>query len=115
MKVLTKELKDKALDWAVAKIQGAHRAYLVGEDFIEHHNHGKFQYSIEWAKGGPIIEAHIFVLEDRETDDDAPERWMAQAINGVVCFGQTPLVASMRAYVTVQLGTEVDVPAELLA
>lgn len=116
MKIRTSELTDYRLDWAVAKCVGllAPDGVHLSDEYCDRlHADQDGGFSTDWAQGGPIIERHIFVLEDRETDDEAPERWMAQAINGVVCFGQTPLIAAMRAYVTAMLGDEIDVPEEL--
>ena len=36
MKLKTSELIGHALDWAVAKIQGAHRSYLVPENCTDY-------------------------------------------------------------------------------
>ena len=108
MIVLTKDLKGLALDWAVAKCQGAHRAYLMAQDFIEYHNDGKFQFSIEWAKGGPIIERERIWL----SYDDGVLTANMDYVESIT--GDDILTAAMRCYVASKLGTEVDVPEELI-
>ena len=98
----TSELKDKALDWAVAVANGENHNCMVDG----------FSPSTNWSQGGPIIERegisvarrgdHSFspwgaVLQDFEFDEDGP----------------TPLIAAMRCYVASKLGDEVELPKEL--
>jgi hypothetical protein len=98
MKIKTSDLKDLALDWLVAKCEG-YRLDLVPE--------GEYTPSTNWAQGGPIIERHIFRLED-----DPELGWLAES-GTAQCRGNTALVAAMRCYVASKLGDEVDVPEEL--
>lgn len=106
MKIKTSELKDKALDWAVATCEG------VDELLFESHDVGRFHYSTDWSQGGPIIEREKITLRP---DKDG---WIAYAKGkmldiGFPMCGPTPLVAAMRCYVASRLGDEVDIPDEV--
>ena len=99
----TSELRGTALDWAVAKIEGA----LLECGSVPDH----FTPSTDWALGGPIIEREgISVCPD----EIAP--WCAYFDNGsaeyVFYTGKTPLIAAMRCYVASKLGEEVALPYE---
>ena len=100
----TSEQTGVALDWAVAKCEGA----INGDDLdIGFILEGGYSPSTVWAQGGPIIEREIVNL----TDDG--EKWLAEG-HDVICTGSTPLIAAMRCYVASKLGDEVKIPAELL-
>lgn len=117
MKRKTKYLTGAALDWAVAKCEGRHIADIeITQVFLTQKSKGSYNYSADWAQGGPIIERECINLIYRhpnftglwtafndEWDDDK---------NGVNC-GDTPLIAAMRCYVASKIGDEVDVPEEL--
>ena len=108
----TNELEGAALDWAVAKCEGndSEAARLF-------HVEGFYQYSTDWAQGGPIIEREKIDLRfDGEwialmygIDYDAPK------MPDEYPFGPTPLIAAMRCYVASKLGDTVEVPDELSA
>lgn len=111
-KIKTKDLTGAALDWAVAKCENSDTSI---EHFIAMHSHyaydhGTFDYSTDWAQGGPIIEREkIELILWKEgwsgcyrIDDAAPHD------------GPTPLIAAMRCYVASKLGDEVEVPEELI-
>ena len=116
----TSELTGAALDWAVAKCEGA-----LGRVELERIN-GEwavvipdlsccFEPSTDWSQGGPIIDReHISA-----TVDDSGV-WLAYCqynYAGEARFmhaGSTPLTAAMRCYVASELGDEVDVPEELV-
>jgi hypothetical protein len=117
MKIKTAELEKQTLDWAVAKVLGRPRAYLVGETFVDLHsmvdkNRANVHWSTDWAQGGPIIEREyidIAYLPGNCT-------WVAVADltdEKFEQYGPTPLIAAMRCYVASQLGDEVEVPNEL--
>ena len=107
----TSELQGAALDWAVAKCEGAEFTY---EDH-PHHEMFDMHYSTDWAQGGPIIAREGITLEHN------PDRclWIASTPapehrNGAVeVTGPTPLIAAMRCYVASKLGDEVEIPEEL--
>lgn len=98
-KVNTNELIGAALDWAVAKCEGN-----AGDFGID-----GYSPSTDWAQGGPIVEREGISLE-RITE----ALWESRITGIWMEDGPTPLVAAMRCYVGAKLGTEVEVPDELL-
>ena len=109
MKMKTSELKDRALDWAVAMCE-------VGAEFIGDIDDPHF-YSTDWAQGGMIIEREVIHINAHGT---TYEPWIASMSNGewsqgwvtesITALGATPLIAAMRCYVTSKLGDTIDVP-----
>jgi len=101
----TSELTGAALDWAVHyAIHGECEGY------------SPYEYSTDWAVGGPIIEREVIVLTHPKHDC-----WTATAQDSTDLDtplyqedGATPLIAAMRCYVASKLGEEVDVPAALM-
>jgi hypothetical protein len=118
MKIKTNELTGAALDWTVAKCEGA-PGYLLDKpwrasELLEH-------YSTDWAQGGPIIERERIAttpLTATVGDDKGKKEWFANyehaGDRGRYLDGDTPLIAAMRCYVASKLGGEVEIPAELL-
>ena len=127
----TSELTGAALDWAVAKCEGA-----LGRVELELVNNEwavfipdlgcYFEPSTDWSQGGPIVERkniHVLapivrrIAKERHAFPVEYHRAMIQrdenelAIHGK---GPTPLTAAMRCYVASELGDEVDVPEELV-
>ena len=110
----TSELQGAALDWAVAKCEGAEtwndccQILLVGDDEPYHP-------STNWEQGGPIIEREGISLEYAcadykwlwvayklgRPDEDNPQN------------DNSPLIAVMRCYVASKLGDEVEIPEGL--
>ena len=132
----TSELTGAALDWAVAKCEGAtdfwfdtvatHWVKLHGQDRALRYGWAQsYLPSTNWAQGGPIIEREDIAISS------APDGlWAAYASKGtrlvqhggqaVEVFnwtykqqGYSPLIAAMRCYVASKLGDDVDVPEEL--
>jgi hypothetical protein len=109
----TSELTGAALDWAVDKCQG--RNWESAESFLAYHDEGQFNYSTDWAQGGPIIERECICVECLFDENawsawtPAPERESGEAYG----IGPTPLIAAMRCYVASKLGDEVEIPEEL--
>ena len=112
----TSELTGHALDWAVAKCEGAGTPY-IGKD--GKHHLATANYSTDWAQGGPIIEREKIgiqrciraceyhgwlALKDYSFEASVPEE---------TTWGDTPLIAAMRCYVASKLGDEVEIPTEL--
>lgn len=111
----TSDLIGPALDWAVAKCEGAYISKESDEPFwldgivaapcfLD-----KYQPSTNWSQAGPIIE--------REEIGAAKLLgvWTA-ALNGPnykEYYGPTELIAKMRCYVASKLGDEVEIPEEL--
>jgi hypothetical protein len=122
----TSELIGPALDWAVCKSGGgkASTDYREVCAWLDGHSlRGMFNYSTNWAQGGPIIEREGIELlcnltateaaqfKDAHADWQAFYRLRRDAKQR--SFGTTPLVAAMRCYVASKLGDEVDIPPEL--
>ena len=115
MKIKTCELNGKALDFAVALIEGATYSRDFDEPVIEWTE--KFDTplrfyspSTNWAQGGQIIEREQIALWPNGT-----QPWDASVQSGkFVESGQTPLEAAMRCHVSSKLGPEVNIPGELL-
>jgi len=109
MNIKTSELTGAALDWAVAKCEGA----INGDDLdIGFILEGGYSPSTDWAQGGPLIEREgmtialdAFGWEARHYDGET-EPW--------TMTGDTPLIAAMRCYVASKLGDTVDIPEELV-
>lgn len=120
MKLKTSELTGVALDWAVAKAEGAGAALvstrsrgdvLLLGDPTEHCDAGEhYAPSTNWAQGGPIIAWEgIELLHHRR--GVLSLGWNAKNDSwGAESSGPTPLIAAMRCYVAYRLGAEVDVP-----
>jgi hypothetical protein len=67
-------------------------------------------YSLDWLKGGPIIEREEMNIgpDVRTIDGKATNVWFAQQYNGEgEQIGSTPLIAAMRCYVASKFGAEV--------
>ena len=114
------ELTGHALDWAVAKCEGATEEWRSGAPFlwdgvpcirIDGHD-VNYRPSTDWSQGGPIIGRENICLWSEGHDweakiQTASGEWLAE-------WAEKPLVASMRCYVASKLGDEVEIPAELL-
>lgn len=104
MKVQTYTLIGDALNWAVAKCEGA--AYY-GPAWTK--------YSTDWAQGGPIIEREKIGVV---CIPNGALAWAA-SVDKPDCLirfnktGATPLIAAMRCYVASKLGDEIEIPKEL--
>jgi hypothetical protein len=104
----TSELTGAALDWAVAKLEGAELYISYGAACRVG---GWIDYSTDWSQGGPIIER-----EGIRIVKVAPTVWGAVYSSGDIGrehFATTPLIATMRCYVASKLGDEIDLPREL--
>jgi hypothetical protein len=107
MRVKTNEATLTQINWAVAKCEG------YADDEIS----DDWDYSIDWAEGGPIIEREKINLQCPRGFDWQADMW----VDGVndkhghhrVGVGETPLLAAMRCYVASKLGDEFDIPEEL--
>jgi hypothetical protein len=113
------KLTGAALDWAVAKCEGATDEWHTDKPFFwdgvpcvrEAGHDVEYTPSTDWAQGGPIIEREGIDLQYQGGDTD---KWAADMF-GAECsvYGDTPLVAAMRCYVTSKLGDEIEVPEDL--
>ena len=107
MKIKTSELIDEKLNWAVSEAEGCSYG-----DYFEDGLRNCRAWSTDWSQGGPIIEREAILFHPA-----ANQRFMAffrkTGTSGIVGFGETHLIAAMRAYVASKLGDEVEIPEEL--
>ena len=141
MKVKTKELTGAALDWAVAKCEQLawedYDARLFADketgprpsEYIRDYEFNQEEYkpSTDFAKGGPIIEREMIVVQPHRIvgisadyrDIDKLDGWKARRCPSVywmpisTLYGPTLLIAAMRCYVSKRLGEYVDIPQSL--
>ena len=109
MKMKTSELTGLALDWAVAKCEKVDE-YILYESFMSRWTDEEgdtYQYSTDWAQGGPIIEREEIDIQC------FPRKNGTKVWRTFYADGSTPLIASMRCYVASKLGDEVEIPDEL--
>jgi len=108
----TIELTGAALNWAVAKCANVINGDALDVGFIRE---GGYTPSTDWAAGGAIIEREgISVALERGEPWAAWSKAAFRDDAEAFGYGETPLIAAMRCYVTSKLGDEVDVPKELL-
>ena len=126
----TNELTGAALDWAVARAEGAYAPSIHtdadGTCFVNYG--GMFpEWSTNWAHGGPIVERELINTYPRFTagrteggsDVYLQDGWAAYVtprafwVTPRPFTGPTPLIAAMRCYVASKLGDTVDVPEQL--
>ena len=120
------DLNGAALDYWVAKAEG-HRVRVVDGDVVfytggddtglKERRGPRYSPSAEWSDGGPIIERErIAFVQLVEAFHKNLGRWEAHVdgyvaqgdLDGTACgFGQTQLIAAMRAYVVNKFGDEV--------
>ena len=111
MKIKVSEATPRQLDWTVARCEGG-----VGENQLLG---AWYAPSTDWAQGGPLIEREKIgiqrciraceyhgwlALKDEPFHDRSGEDEV---------WGETPLIAAMRCYVSSKLGDEVEIPEEL--
>ena len=130
-KIKTSELTGAALDWAVAKAEGAKYEYfLTGPYFVWPTTPTTYsarppEYSTDWSQGGPIIEREdLSFRKYHRPDSDAHGTYYAmicKASGSMIRWdkktskqGSTPLIAAMRCYVASKLGDVVEIPEELI-
>lgn len=121
MMVQTAQLTGIALDYAVAIARGlevtgwfmpgrhADRGW-VDVRFAKGLASTRYDPSVEWHYGGPIIEKHSI---DLIRDPNGKPVWNARNYKDFKpygCYGNTPLEAAMRCYVFGELGSEVEIP-----
>lgn len=128
----TADAKDRALDYLVAKCEGAEHIHFDGEFWRVHFGGageylGNLNYSTDWSQGGPIIEREGINLsvdyqDDAMSNDMVQIGWKGNLWNNSVpgtagflqwAYGPTPLIAAMRCFVASRLGDTVEVPEEL--
>ena len=91
------------------------------------HDARAWNYDIDWAVVGPIIEREgINLFKHNKLSGSQPDTWCAHKVVprpnlegsfnscALALDGPTPLIAAMRCLVAATLGDEVDVPDELV-
>jgi len=108
----TSELTGAALDWAVAKCEGVPTTeFMALQKLPASDVFWKYQYSTDWAQGGPIIDREwidLHCVNDSLWEAECPAYCGLSMQNG-----PTPLIAAMRCYCYAKLGDEIDIPEEL--
>jgi hypothetical protein len=120
MKIKAQDLSGIQLDWAVAKCEGYFSTngqvpeYWESPDGVTHFLKMRNAVvdwtlaSTDWAEMGPIIEREKIDLQERGGV------WQALLLDYFKTTATTPLIAAARCYVASKLGSEVEVPEELL-
>lgn len=106
----TSELTGAQLDYWVAKANsddvGPADWEDVGHEFFMRRER---MYSTNWSLAGPIIERERITIKPRE-DEVGPLEWAAfvgsNPVGAITCWGRTPLIAAMRAYVASKFGED---------
>ena len=126
----TSELTGVALDWAVAKCEGAInlRYDTVATWWVDLNGEPRalssgwsprqsWHPSTNWAQGGPIIERERLQVTTERNGTWICSIPFAVEIGGyrkyIFTHGPTPLIAAMRCYVASKLGDTVEIPEEL--
>lgn len=121
MKIKAIDLEGLALEWAVATCNGyrdLHWHTYKGMDghgaWAMYHNNGWMEIVnmqvMEWGNAGPIIEEEMITVGPAKHQGFMAWGWPKK--EGF--WGDTPIIAAMRCYVSSKLGDEVDVPDELM-
>jgi hypothetical protein len=124
MKIKTSELKDQALDWAVARCEGgiyegpsvrdAFWIWPSADNEMPKYSKKAPPYSTDWAQGGPILtREHISRTIDHSGLWIAYDGYNYSGENEHMQCDKSELVAGLRCYVASKLGDEVEVPDEL--
>lgn len=123
--VKVSELEGAALDWAVAKCEGAPETWRNndgpflwdGVPCIWRASRAiNFEPSTDWAQGGPIIEREGGTLWSTNASGWR-YKWPYNHVDdkeGPSMIGPTPLIAAMRCYVASKMGDSIEIPKELV-
>jgi hypothetical protein len=99
------DLKDELLDYWVAKANNAAEVHVVDAHCLI--DHVRWQPSVDWSQGGPIIEKEgINLGHSLEPGSEPCVAYMRSGRNRHK--GLTPLIAAMRCYVDSKFGEEVS-------
>jgi hypothetical protein len=99
------DLKDELLDYWVAKADRASEVHVVDAHCLI--DHLRWEPSVDWSQGGPIIEKERINLSySLESGSEHCVAYMRSGRNRQK--GLTPLVAAMRCYVDSKFGDEVS-------
>ena len=98
------ELKDELLDYWVAKASDMAEVHVVDSHCLVNGN--RWEPSVDWAQGGPIIEREgINLSHSLEPGSEHCTAYMRSGRHRQK--GLTPLVAAMRCYVDFKFGEDV--------
>lgn len=98
------ELKDELLDYWVAKANDLADVHVIDSHCLIHHV--RWEPSVDWSQGGPIIEREgINLSHSLELDSEHCTAYMRSGRHRQK--GLTPLIAAMRCYVDSKFGEEV--------
>lgn len=119
MLIKVSEAENEILDWMVELANGTHwspNGYFVferptGTEYFD--KRPEWNYSTDWSKAGPIIEREMIATSRGGSYSE--NFWCAsRGFSDDRIYGPTPLVAAMRCYAVHKLGSEIDVPDEVL-
>lgn len=116
----TQELTGAALDWAVASIERAGKEidtdYKMVRIIYPNRMIERYDPSTNWSIAGPILEKNDWCLPIPNTFSALTHlgRYLAKTPGGFCYYGDTPLVAALRAFVAANLRHQAEVPEELL-
>ena len=112
--VQVKDATGSVLDWMVAKAAGFPDEEINTKLGFPYLIFGRFNPSVNWTQGGPIIEQEKIELIPPTNESDL--EWVAVWYKGEdagMQGGTSPLIAAMRCFCCSKLGDIVDVPEEL--
>jgi hypothetical protein len=111
MKIKVSEASRHVLDWMVKTAAGFSFDGKIWSDGRGYYYLHSDSPSTDWAQGGPILERERIATRFWRAEGV----WEASIKGGFFeSFGQSPLVAAMRCFVSSKLGDEVEVPDELV-
>lgn len=121
IKMKTAELEGAALDWAVAKCLGLFKGpsskRLDPKAFLSARWAGNYRYSTNWDQGGAVILLMMSYCQERDGDNcycSTPSVAKGWHDHPVRAHGPTPLIAGMRCFVVSRVGSEIEIPEEIL-
>tara|TARA_R110000765_G_scaffold244631_11_gene346895 strand:+ start:2461 stop:2835 length:375 start_codon:yes stop_codon:yes gene_type:complete len=124
MKIKTSELKDAALDWAVAYALNGSAAFfdvfgarMLGRSITAEVLAGAIKPSTDWGQAGPLIDKFdvaVFRVADGECGAEIGHCYLQNEGLNIDQIGESRLIAACRAIVAAKLGDTVDVPEELV-
>ncbi|PTR06190.1 uncharacterized protein DUF2591 [Nitrosospira sp. Nsp5] len=98
------ELKDELLDYWVAKANDVADVHVIDSHCLI--DHVRWEPSVDWSQGGPIIEKEgINLNHSLEPGSEHCTAYMRSGRHRQK--GLTPLIAAMRCYVDSKFGEEV--------
>ena len=117
----TKDLIGPALDLAISRANNAPERdgwgwfEIDAQGFLfDPLNEYRYSPSTLWEQGGPMLEEYGISLV-REATEWVAWEWVRTRDDAEhFGYGDTPLIAGMRCFVSLKLGDEIEIPVELL-